>query len=282
MRSTDEKLNKLKEYIRKLESVGVAFSSGVDSTFLLKTAHDVLGDKCVAITARSISFPQKEQDEAALFCKEEKIRHITFDSLEFQNSVYLSNPVDRCYHCKKVILSRMIGIAKEEGLQTVIEGSNADDDGNYRPGARALKELNVLSPLKDCGLTKKEIRQLSFEMGLKTYDKPSYPCLSTRIPYGEKITPEKIGMIKKAEELLSDLGFGQLRVRMHEVSKDHSIEAGKDHYLARIEVMPDDIVMITETQTREKILAGFKEIGFLYVTLDLAGYRMGSMDEVHL
>ncbi len=323
---SNEKLNELRAYIKRLDSVGVAFSAGVDSTLLLKVAYEVLGDKCVAITAQSPGIPFRERDEAVLFCQKEGIRHIVFESEEFHDSTYLSNPPDRCYHCKKIILSQMLDIVKKEGLQALIEGSNADDTNMYRPGERAVRELGVLSPLKECGLTKKEIRTLSLEMGLGTYDKPSSPCLATRIPYGERITPEKTEMIGKAEDLLLELGFSGVRVRINEaqapviqtdVSPQGAESAGSvgcsarvtesagntpgsstedvEHntlqvsgnsaqkiYTARIEVPVSDISRLIEDGNRERIVAEFKKLGFTYVTMDLSGYRSGSMDEVHL
>lgn len=266
MKNLQEKYNDLKEYIRSMESVAVAFSGGVDSTFLLKVAHDVLGDRTVAVTARSCSFPERELNEAIAFTREHGIRHLIVDSEELDIEGFRQNPANRCYLCKHELFSRMKDIAEKNGVREVAEGSNMDDLGDYRPGLAAIQELAVKSPLRHAELSKDEIRQLSRELGLPTWDKQSFACLSSRFPYGQSITPEKLKMVDEAEQLLLDLGFRQVRVRHHET-------------LARIEIAEEQFPKIMEKEIRDRISARLKEIGFTYVALDLAGYRTGSMNE---
>ena len=261
------KLEKLKTYIKEQGSLAVAFSGGVDSTFLLKTAHDVLGDGCFAITARSASFPRREQEEAAAFCQDENIRQIFFDSGEMDIPAYARNRKDRCYHCKHALFSKMKEIAAAEGVSAVAEGSNMDDLGDYRPGLRAIAELEVLSPLREAGLYKDEIRILSRQMGLSTWSKQSFACLASRFVYGEPITPEKLRMVEEAEQMLSGLGLEQYRVRIHGT-------------LARIELLPGDFGILLDREIRHRIVETCRELGFSYVTMDLQGYRTGSMNEV--
>lgn len=261
------KLEELKEYIRLLGNLAVAFSSGVDSTFLLKVAHDVLGDKAIAVTGVSASFPRHEYDEAGAFCKKEGIRQFFYEPHELELEEYAANPKNRCYYCKHKLFSGLIDLAKENGITNVAEGSNMDDLGDYRPGLEAVKELKVLSPLREVGLTKDEIRAYSKELGLPTWSKPSFACLASRVPYGERITAEKLKMVEKAENFLAELGFEQYRVRIH----------GK---IARIEVPAEDILRIASDDVRDEIVTRFKEYGFAYVSLDLQGYRTGSMNEV--
>ncbi len=266
MRELQEKYQTLKEYLKSLGSVTVAFSSGVDSTFLLKVAHDVLGDKAMAVTARSCSFPERELKEAISFAKENGILHRVVDSEELEIEGFSENPVNRCYLCKHELFSKMKVVAKNEGFHEVIEGSNMDDLGDYRPGLTAIEELGIKSPLRYAGLTKEEIRQLSKELELPTWDKQSFACLSSRFPYGQSITPEKLKMVDEAEQLLLDLGFSQMRVRHHET-------------LARIEIVEEQFPKLMEKTNRELIHSRLKEIGFIYVALDLIGYRTGSMNE---
>ena len=260
------KLESLRERLRGIGSAVVAFSSGVDSTFLLRVAHEELGDRVVAATIRSHAFPKRELDEAATFCRAEGVRHAVVDSEELDIPGFAENPPDRCYHCKRELFGKLLAFARENGLAAVLEGSNIDDDGDYRPGRRAIRELGIVSPLHEAGLTKAEIRALSREMGLPTSDKPSFACLASRFPYGERITATALERVEKAEQWLLDAGLGltQLRVRSH---------GG----LARIEVPPADIPRLAARAA--EIAAAFKEFGFAYVTLDLRGYRTGSMNE---
>ena len=262
----NEKFEKLKNYLSSLESVVVAFSSGVDSTFLLKTAHDVLGDKVIAVTAESCSFPKRELNEAKLFCQKEGIKHIVVESEELEIDGFCKNPVNRCYLCKKELFEKITEIAKENNIKNIVEGSNIDDNGDYRPGLQAVSELNIKSPLRYAELNKNEIRELSKKLELNTWDKQSFACLSSRFVYGEEITKEKLSMVDKAEQLLLDLGFHQLRVRIHGT-------------IARIEVLPDEFPKLIEEKNRLKIVTEFEKYGFTYISMDLKGYRTGSMNE---
>lgn len=260
------KLERLKEILRSYGSVAVAFSGGVDSALLLRAAKDALGDRAVAITAQAEAFPTHEKQEAVEFCKALGVRQIIVRVDAARIPGFRENPPDRCYLCKRHLFSRFLEEAAREGLAVVAEGSNMDDLGDYRPGLRAISELGIHSPLRDAGLTKAEIRAFSKELGLPTWDKPSYACLASRFVYGESITAEKLSMVDRAEQYLIDRGFRQMRVRLH-------------GDLARLEVPPQDIAAITASPLREEIYAEMKEIGFSYVTLDLRGYRTGSMNE---
>ncbi len=266
MKKIEEKYRVLKEYIKSLDSVAVAFSSGVDSTLLLAIAQDVLGEKAVAITAKSSSFPKWEQDEAAEFVKERGIRQIVVETKELELEGFQNNQPDRCYLCKYEIFSNLRRIAAENGLKEVIDGSNLDDLSDYRPGKRAIEELGIKSPLQYAELRKEEIRQLSFHLGLPTWEKPSYACLASRFPYGEKITREKMKRVEEAELFLMKQGFRQVRVRHH-------------GDLARIEVLSEQIPQFLAGSLRSDIYKRLNEIGFTYVSLDLDGYRSGSMNE---
>ena len=212
-----QKLQHLKEYLRSLGCVAVAFSSGVDSTFLLKVAHDVLGDNVIAVTATSSLFPKREADEAASFCIANGIKQLTVVFNEFDIPEFRENPTNRCYLCKSELFKKIISLAKENETAYVCEGSNVDDMGDYRPGMKAVAELSIKSPLRECGLCKDEIRALSKEMGLSTWDKPSFACLASRFVYGEEINEKKLSMVEKAEEFLLDVGFKQFRVQFRKV-----------------------------------------------------------------
>ena len=260
----NEKQEKLKEYLQQQGSVVVAFSGGVDSTYLLKVAHDVLGDKCVAVTASSCSFPERELNEANAFCEANGIRHIIVHSEELEIDGFRHNPKNRCYLCKRELFEKIWTLAREIGIGAVAEGSNTDDNGDYRPGLIAVKELGVLSPLRQVGLSKSEIRELSRELGLPTWNKQSFACLASRFVYGETINEERLSMVDKAEQLLLDEGFHQVRVRIH----------GK---IARIEIDPDEFYKLLNI--REKVCSAFRGYGFCYVTLDLGGYQTGSMNK---
>lgn len=261
-----EKLAVLQEELRRLGSVMIAFSGGVDSTFLLQVAHLTLGDKALAITARSGVVPKRDLGEAEEFCNKYGIRHLYFDFDELAVPGFAENPPDRCYICKKTLFSNFLRIAKEHGA-VLCEGSNMDDLGDYRPGLKALAELDVHSPLRVAQLTKAEIRFLSHELQLPTWNKPSFACLASRFVYGERITAEKLTAVDKAEQLLWELGFKQFRVRVH-------------GNLARIEVLPEQLAEALSEPKRSTIHSKLHEFGFAYVTLDLLGYRTGSMNEI--
>lgn len=264
MMNIEEKYQALRENLNSLGSVAVAFSGGVDSTFLLWVAHDVLRENAMAVTASSCSFPERELNSAKKFCEEHGIRHVVCKSEELEIEGFRQNPKNRCYLCKHELFEQIWEIARNNRINAVAEGSNTDDEGDYRPGLIAVKELGVYSPLRNAGLSKEEIRQLSKRLGLPTWNKPSFACLSSRFVYGETIDEQKLGMVDRAEQLLLDMGFYQVRVRIHD-------------RIARIEVLPQEMEALLEK--REKIVNSLKEYGFAYVTLDLQGYRMGSMNE---
>ena len=253
----------LLEYLSSLGSAAVAFSGGVDSSLLLAAAHDALGDEAFAVTARSVLMPPDENADAERFCRERGIRQLFVEHNDLEEIRF--NPPERCYICKKRLLGMIVGTAKENGAAAVLEGTNLDDMGDHRPGMRAVAELGVKSPLKELGFTKAEIRALSRELGLPTADKPSMACLASRFAYGEELAPERLDAVGRAEKLLRGLGFGQLRVRVSGSS-------------ARIELPPERFSELLAV--RGEVLRELKKLGFVYISLDLQGYRTGSMNEV--
>ena len=262
---THNKWEVLRSHLRKMESVVVAYSGGVDSSFLLKVAHDTLGERCLGITAASETYPEEELSAATEVANLIGANHRIITTQELENGQFARNPVDRCYYCKSELFGKLKQIAQAEGFAFVLDGTNADDVMDYRPGLRAGHELGVHSPLKDVGLTKVEIRQLSKDFGLPTWNKPSLACLSSRIPYGEEITQNKLRRIDQAEAFLRSLGFYELRVRYH-------------NHVARLEIPRQDFGRLLDSHMKS-IVVKLKELGFVYITLDLEGLRSGSMNE---
>lgn len=269
MLQPNEKLGILIKNIKEMDSLAVAFSGGVDSTFLLKVAYDVLKDKVVAVTARSSTYPEREFREATNFAEKLGVKHIVIVSEELEIEGFSDNPVNRCYFCKNELFSKIKEVAIQNNINNIADGSNVDDLDDYRPGMVAVREQGISSPLKEAGLTKEDIRIISREMDLPTWDKPAFACLSSRFPYGHKITKEKLEMVDKAEQFLFDMGFKQVRVRHH----------GE---IARIEVSAYERRKIFDEELMDKIHEKFKELGFRYSALDLKGYRTGSMNEAIL
>ncbi|MCR3921864.1 MAG: ATP-dependent sacrificial sulfur transferase LarE [Firmicutes bacterium] len=265
MIDTEKKLTRLKKMLAEYGGAVIAYSGGVDSTFLAKVAHDVLQDNVLMVTACSATFPDKEMREAIALAEQLGFNYKVIWTDELTNDLFTANPPERCYYCKTELFSRLQTIAKEHNLPFILDGANFDDVADFRPGAQAAAELGVKSPLKEVELSKDEIRLLSKEYGLPTWDKPSFACLSSRFPYGEQITKEKLSMVEQAEAFLRTLGFNQLRVRQH-------------GQMARIEVPFTDLAKVVERT--DKITTQLKTLGYIYITLDLQGYRTGSMNEV--
>ena len=257
----------LTERIKAAGKLAVAFSGGTDSTYLVYKAHEVLGENALAVTIRSQVLISEDFEWTVEFCRNAGIKQAVIDYDVFTAEQFGDNPPDRCYYCKRSIFENIKKTASEYGITEVADGSNVDDTGDYRPGMRALKELGIVSPLKESGLTKNEIRALSKEIGLPTWDKPAAACLASRFAYGEKITAEGLVRVANVEKFIRDLGFSGIRVRVH-------------GDIARIEAAPDDIELLTYGRTRKEISAELKRLGFKYVTIDIDGYRTGSMNEV--
>jgi uncharacterized protein len=260
------RLEQLKSILRACGRTLVAYSGGVDSTFLAKVAHDTLGEGMLAVIADSPSLPRRELDEALALGRQFQFPVRVITTNELSDSQYAKNPTNRCYFCKTALFGELVKLARAEGWQTIVHGENASDVGDFRPGAQAAAEFQARAPLKEAGITKAEIRQLSTRLGLPTADKPQMACLSSRIPYGEPVTAEALGMIERAENALRDAGFYDVRVRHHRT-------------VARIEVGPDELSRFLDDEVRATIIKALKEIGYTYVTLDLEGYRRGSINE---
>ncbi|MDH5467414.1 MAG: ATP-dependent sacrificial sulfur transferase LarE [Candidatus Aminicenantes bacterium] len=263
---TLSKLDRLKSILTEMGKVLVAFSGGVDSSFLLKVARDVLGENVFAVIASSETYPEKEREEAIRLAKKLNVRFQVIQTKELENPDFFHNPPDRCYFCKMELFTNLKKIAAAQGIPYILDGSNYEDTSDFRPGAKAASELGVRSPLKEVGLFKDEIRQLSRLHDLPTWNKPSMACLSSRFPYYTDIEPDSLKQVARAEEYLKELGLTQVRVRHH-------------GQIARIEVEPSEFQKIIDERTREEMIQYFKKLGYIYITLDLAGFRSGSMNE---
>jgi pyridinium-3,5-biscarboxylic acid mononucleotide sulfurtransferase len=269
-----EKLEQLQNLLRSYGSCLVAYSGGVDSVFLAYVAREVLADKALAVLADSPSLPRRELDEAVAIATQFALPLRVIRTQEFENPAYLANPDNRCYFCKHELFAHLAPLAKAGCFAVIAYGENASDVGDYRPGAKAADEFQVRAPLKEVGLTKPEIRQLSAQLGLPTAEKPQMACLSSRVPYGQPVTPQKLAMIEQAEYVLRDLGLHDLRVRHHELEG-----LGLKMHLARIEVAPEEMPKLLAGDACNRVAAALKKIGYAHVTLDLQGYRRGSTNE---
>lgn len=266
MISTQEKLRRLKAMLVQMDSIVVAYSGGVDSTLLLKLCSDVLEGRVLAVTAVSPTYPSQEIAAATEVARSLSARHLVIETKELEDANFVANSPERCYYCKLELFGELGQIAREQGMRNVVDGSNYDDLGDYRPGMRAADELGVRRPLQEARLTKDEIRLLSRELGLPTWNKPSLACLASRFPYGTPITKQSLAIVEEAETFLHNLGIGQLRLRHYDRT-------------ARIEVEPQQMRLLLEERNRQRIVTRLKELGYVYITLDLAGYRTGSMNE---
>jgi len=261
------KLKRLKDILTNMESALVAYSGGVDSTLVMKVAKDVLGDKVLAVTAKSPVYPPEEIEQAKALARNLKVRHKIIETDEMANPKFVNNPKDRCYWCKEELFTRLLSIAGENSLKYVVDGTNFDDLDDFRPGMKAAGDLGIRSPLKEAIFTKEDIRSLSKHLGLPAWNKPALACFGSRFPYGMKITKESLNKVDKAERCLKNLGITQVRVRHHDK-------------IARIEVMEEDIPKLLEEKSRRRLISYFKKLGYSYIAVDLEGYRTGSMNEV--
>ncbi len=264
---TGSKAQHLRALVRSYHSVLVAFSGGVDSAYLAYVAHEELGERALAVTGDSASYPSFQRELAGKLTAQFGLFHEIICTEEFDDPNYTSNPQNRCYHCKSELYTKLHKLARDRGFEVICDGTNADDVGDYRPGRQAAREMGVRSPLLECGLTKRDIRELSHRAGLSTWDEPASACLSSRVPYGQMITIEKLSMVDKAEIALKQLGFRQVRVRHH-------------GDVARIEVAEEEMPRALDPEMTRRMSASLRALGFKYVTLDLEGYRTGSLNEV--